>query len=145
MADRKQYRLFFSQRQYRTIISNMAKTQANGTAMVKAVSSPQLMSAPSCQSQYQVMAVVKGTMHQPIMPVSRVNIRSALQRFTGYSPVPCETFPIRLEQEESFSSFLDSQTDACAELTQCIRFSDDIVPPPVMSFPQIEATAKKWP
>lgn len=48
--------------------------------MVKAVSIPQFMSLPSLQSQYQVTALVKGTMNQPIRPDIATRIKITVQK-----------------------------------------------------------------
>jgi hypothetical protein len=67
-------------------ISKIANIQAKGTAIVKAVSRPQLISLPSRQSQYQVTALVKGTIVQPIIPAIKVKISTTLQKSIALPP-----------------------------------------------------------
>lgn len=53
------------------MMTKMAYIQENGTATENTVSSPQLMSMPSRQSQYQRTALTNGVMHQPMMPAMK--------------------------------------------------------------------------
>ncbi len=62
------------------MISKIAKNQANGQAIVKTVSSPQLMSMPSRQSQYHNTAFTNGVIVQPMMPAIKAKISKIAQK-----------------------------------------------------------------